>query len=408
MAASISFQQTFASFKHRNFRIWFIGQLVSLVGTWMQNTAQGYLIFTLTQSPAFLGYVSFFSGMPAWLFTLYGGVIADRMPRRILLIITQSTMMVLAFILAGLIYFKLVQPWHILVLSFLLGVANAFDAPARQAFTVEMVSREDLTNAIAMNATMFNGALVVGPAVAGFTYAVAGPVWCFIINGLSFIAVIIALLLMKLPPFKPLLVKSSSLTQLKEGLAYAFSHKTIRIIIINIGLVSFFGMGIITLMPAWAVTILHGDVTTNGLLLSARGIGAMIGALMIAVLSVYKIKGRLWVFGSFIMPVLMLIFAVVRWLPFSLLSMVLFGLGFMLVGNISNALVQSLVSDELRGRVMGIYTLLFFGLNPIGSLLIGVMATKFNEPITVIFCAVILLVVSTLIRLFNPQLQHLE
>jgi len=180
------YKDTFAALQYPNYRLWFIGQLVSLVGTWMQSTAQGFLIFDLTHSAAFLGYVSFAAGVPTWLLTLYGGLIADRVPRRKLLIMTQTTMMVLAAVLAFLSFTHRVQPWHIIVLAAFLGIANAFDAPARQSFVAEMVDRKDLTNAIALNATMFNLGVVVGPAVAGLVYAWLGPSWCFTINSISF------------------------------------------------------------------------------------------------------------------------------------------------------------------------------------------------------------------------------
>jgi len=179
-----TWKKTFAALKHRNYRLWFWGQMTSLFGTWMQTTAQGFLVYELTRSSAFLGYVGFASGIPSLLFTMYGGVVADRMSRRKLLIITQSVMMMLALILAMLAFLGVVQPWHILVLAFGLGLANAFDAPARLAFISEMVDREDLTNAVALNATMFNSAIVVGPAVAGIIYAASGPGWCFTINAL--------------------------------------------------------------------------------------------------------------------------------------------------------------------------------------------------------------------------------
>jgi len=211
----VSWQQTFAALKYPNYRLWFWGQMVSLFGTWMQSTAQGFLVFQLTHSPAYLGYVGFAAGLPSWLFMLYAGVIADRMSRRTLLVITQTCMMVLAFIIAGLTFLGLVQPWHILVLALILGVANAFDAPARMAFVLEMVEREDLTNAIALNSAMFNSALVVGPAVAGITYAAFGPAWCFTINGFSFIAVIAALLAMRLRPQVVARRRASALTDLK-------------------------------------------------------------------------------------------------------------------------------------------------------------------------------------------------
>ena len=198
-AATAASTKTFSAFQHRNYRLWFFGQLTSLVGSWMQNTAQGYLIYSLTGSQAYLGLVGFVSGVPALLFMLFGGLVADRMPRRNLMIIIQSFMMTLAFILAGLVYFELVQPWHILVLSFLLGIANAFDTPARLSLVADLVPKEDMTNAIAFNAIMFNAGLIIGPAIGGLIYAFTGPALCFTINGLSFIAVIVALALMQIP-----------------------------------------------------------------------------------------------------------------------------------------------------------------------------------------------------------------
>ena len=262
----LSWHKTFASLKHRNYRLWFWGQMVSLFGTWMQTTAQGFLVFELTQSPAYLGYIGFAMGVPSWLFMMYGGVIADRMPRRRLLIITQSAMMMLAFILAALTFGGIVQPWHILLLAFGLGLANSFDSPARLAFVSEMVDSEDLTNAVALNATMFNTATAVGPAVAGLIYATLGPSWCFTINGFSFIAVIAALLAMKLASQTRPSRQSSTLAALKEGLSYVHHQPIIRTLIGLVASASLFGMSLGTLIPAWSVKILHGNATTNGLL----------------------------------------------------------------------------------------------------------------------------------------------
>jgi MFS family permease len=402
-----SWRQTFSALRHPNYRLWFIGQLVSLVGTWMQNTAQGYLVYELTRSPAYLGYVGFAAGMPAWLFTLYGGVIADRISRRTLLIITQSAMMLLAFILAGLVFTGTVQPWHIVVLAFLLGIANAFDAPARQAFVVELVDREDLTNAIALNSTMFNAAIVVGPSVAGITYALFGPAWCFTINGVTFIAVIAALAMMKFQPVVKAVRHTSAAVELKEGLGYVASQEAVRMLIGSLGVVSLFGLGMITLLPAWAVDVLHGDVTTNGLLLSARGAGSLIGALMIASLGSRNVKGRLWTIGSFTMPVLMLLFAWTRWLPLSLIFLVGLGWGFMVVANTTNALVQMHIPDQLRGRVMSIYTLVLLGFMPLGSLLAGSLAVYISEPGTVMVSAFVLLGFAGLVWMQVPTLRKL-
>jgi MFS family permease len=404
----LSLRQAFTSLKYRNYRLWFMGQLASLVGTWMQTTAQGFLVFQLTHSPVYLGYVGFAAGIPAWLFTLYGGVISDRMSRRTLLIITQTSMMILAFILASLAFANAVQPWHIVVLAFLLGIANAFDAPARQSFVLEMVERQDLTNAIALNATMFNSATAVGPAVAGVTYALLGPAWCFTINGISFIAVIVALLMMHIKPQPPRVRVTSALEDLKEGLGYVAMRPRIRALILLAAVTSLFGMGCFTLFPAWAVQILHGDSTTNGFLQSARGVGAVLGALMLASLGRFQSKGKLLTLGTFVFPVLLLVFAAVRWVPLSLLALVGIGWGFVMMLNTANALVQTVVSDELRGRVMSIYTLGFLGMMPVGALLAGGAAEVTSEPMAVVLSALIMFGFAVWLWLHVPQLRALE
>ena len=398
--------ETFAALKYYNYRLWFAGQVVSLVGTWMQSTAQGYLIYQLTSSPAYLGLVGFAGGIPTILFTLFGGVVADRIPRRTLLIITQVSMLVLAFVLGALTFLDLVRPWHIIVLAFLLGVANAFDAPARTSFVLELVNREHMTNAIALNSTMFNIATVVGPSVAGLTYAAFGPAWCFTLNGISFIAVIVALLFMRIQPVEQPVQRGTALAELGEGLRYVLANKVILSLTIGVGLVSLFGIGMLNLLPAWAKDILNGDVTTNGWLVSARGFGSLISALMLAYWGSRKLRGKLWTVGAFVMPVLLFIFAWVRWLPLSLLMLVGVGWGFMLVVNNSQAIIQSLVSDRLRGRVMGVYTLIFFGAMPLGSLLSGSLAEQIGEPVTVMVGAVALFFLAVAAWFFLPEIRR--
>jgi predicted MFS family arabinose efflux permease len=404
--AGFDLRNTFAALRFPNYRLWFRGQLVSLVGTWMQSTAQGFLVYQLTNSPAYLGYVGFASGIPTWLFTLYGGVVSDRMPRRTLLVITQTSMLILAFILAGLTFAGMVQPWHVLVLAFLLGIANAFDAPARQSFVLEMVDRESLTNAIALNGSMFNSATAVGPAIAGLTYAAFGAGWCFTINGISFIAVIIALLLMKLKPWQPPEARASTIEEMKVGVVYVLKHPVIRVLMIGAGMISVFGFSFITLLPAWAVTILGGDATTNGLLQSARGIGALIAALIIASLGSFNWKGKLLTAGSLIGPVFLLIFALMRGLPLSLLMIMVVGWAFMIFNNVNNALIQTRVQDDLRGRVMGVYMLIFNGLSPIGALLAGTMADRFGEQFSVLVMAAIFLAYASFAFIFFPQIRR--
>lgn len=404
----MSWKQTFAALRYRNFKLWFWGQLTSLFGSWMQITAQGFLLYQLTKSPVFLGLLGFAFGVPTWLFMLYAGVVADRVPRRRLLIVTQAFMMVLAFVLAGLTFSHAIRPWHILLLSFGMGIANAFDAPARQAFVLEMIEPADLTNAIALNGAMFNSATAIGPAMAGVTYALFGPAWCFAINGLSFIAVIAALASMRLKPFVARARVASVAKDLREGIRFVLSHGMIRALIATIGVVSAFGLAFATLVPAWAVKILGGDATTNGLLQSARGAGALVGALLIASLGRFEFRGRLLSLGTFGFPGLLIIFSLIHWLPLSLL--VLFGVGVaqILIFNLCNSLVQSQVPDDLRGRVMGIYSMVFFGLMPLGALWIGAVAEHISEPAAVFIGSSITLGYALLIWLFVPKLRRLK
>lgn len=400
--------RTFAALNYYNYRLWFTGQLISLAGSWMQTTAQGFLVFELTGSPAYLGIVGFAAGVPSWLFMLYGGVVADRLPRRTLLVITQTAMMLLAFVLAGLTFAGLVQPWQIVVLAFGVGVANAFDAPARQSFVLEMVEREHLTNAIALNSTMFQAATVVGPAIAGVLYATLGPAWCFTINGLSYIAVIVALLLMRLKPL-PLKARDTSTVQdLKEGLVYVLRHPLIRTLMLIAAFVSLFGLAFVTLLPAWAVTVLGGDAATNGLMQSARGLGALAGALMIASLGNFRGKGKLLTIGTFAFPLTLLVFAFVRSIPFALLTLVAAGWGFMVLFNMLNTILQGIVNDDLRGRVMSIYTLTFFGGMPIGALWAGAVAEEIGEPPTVILGALLSLAFAAFVFFKMPRIRQLQ
>lgn len=400
-------QRTFAALRYRNYRLWFMGQLVSLVGTWMQITAQSFLVFQLTHSTAYLGYVGFAAGIPSWLFMLYAGVIADRIARRTLLVITQSAMMVLALILAGLAFAQLVQPWHIVLLALALGTANAFDAPARQVFAFELVEREDVTNAIALNSSMFNMGSVVGPTVAGLTYAAFGAAWCFALNGASFLAVITALLLMRLP-VRPLAPRTrSALTQLKEGVRYTLGHPLLPALIAIPGVTALFGSAYATLLPAWAVEILRGDATTNGLLQSARGAGSLAGALAIAALGHWGWRGRWLTAGTFVYPVLLVGFAATRSVPLALAGLIGIGWSSMVLFNMANTLVQTHVSDELRGRVMSIYTLTFFGGMPLGALWAGALAQFIGAPLTIMVSAFVSLGCAALFWIRVPQLRSL-
>jgi len=399
---------TFAAFRHRNYRLWFTGQLISLIGTWMQNVAQGYLLYTLTGSVAYLGYVGFMSGLPSWLLMVYGGLIADRVPRRTLLVITQSVKMMLAFVLGGLVFLSWVQPWHILVLALLLGVANAFETPARKSLAVDLVKREDLTNAITLSDAMYYMSVIIGPTVGAVVYSLTGPGWCFILNGVSFIAVIAALLMMQIQSTAVLSQRGSALTAVAEGIRYVRGNRLVRTLITSEFLISIIGFGPMVLLPAWAVRVLSGDVTTNGLLLSARGIGAIVGALLIAVLASRGNRGKVWTWGSMIIPLAMVAFALSRNLPISLLCIGLVGFSYVTLETNNSAIVQSAVPDELRGRVTGLYALMYTGGEPLGALAMGLLADRTSEPFTFIICSVGLMLFSILILSFRPEVRAVE
>jgi len=372
----------------------------------MQMTAQAFFIFELTRSPAFLGYAGFANGLPSWLFMLYGGVIADRFSRKSILIITQSIMMLLAFILAILTFTQNIEPWQIILLAFLLGIANAFDAPARQAFVNELVPKEDLLNAIALNSMMFHTAAAVGPAVAGITYAAFGPGWCFTINGISFIAVIYNLKKMKIAPALRRDGRKSVAKELTDGLKYLKTQKQILLIMLIVSFSTLFGLSIATLFPAWAVEILKGDAATNGLLQAARGVGAVICSLAIASFSRNLARGKVLISGLISLPLFMLIFAVNSSFIISSLVLVGIGAGIIAVNNLSNGLTQTLVSEEFRGRVMGVYSFSFFGFMPLGALWIGMLAEHYGSPTAIIINAIILSVFTAIIWFFSYGLRE--
>jgi len=406
--AGLEPRKTFAALSYPNYRLWFVGQMVSLFGTWMQTTAQGYLVYELTRSEAYLGYVGFASGAATWAFTLYGGAVADRVPRRNLIVVTQALSMLLAFVLAALSFLHVVAPWHIVALAFLLGVVNAFDAPARQSFVLEMVERPVLTNAIALNSTMFNTATAIGPAVGGLTYAYFGPAWCFAINGLSFLAVIAALLAMRLPAWAPPTRRRSTFGEIREGLQAVRADRRILAIILLMAAVSLFGMSFATLIPAWAVQILHGDSRVNGFLQSARGIGAVSAALWIASVAHRRLKGRTITAASFAFPVALILLSLTRTLPLSLLAIFGVGAANIINNNLANALVQTLTPDAVRGRVMSIYMLSFFGFMPIGALFAGQLASVAGVPATVAVGAAGTFLCALAVAVFVPSVRRLD
>ena len=374
--------------RHRNFQLFFSGQLISLIGTWMQTVAQSWLVYRLTGSSLKLGLVGFASQIPVFLMAPVGGTAADRVNRHRMIIATQTASMVLAFILAGLTLTNVVRVPHILILASLLGVVNAFDIPGRQAFLVEMVGREDLMNAIALNSSMFNGARIIGPAVAGVLVAKIGEGWCFFANGVSYIAVIIGLLLMRIDSTKRTRSKGSPLENIIEGFQFVRSTAPIRALLMLLGLVSLVGMPYTVLMPIFADRILHGGARGLGILMGATGVGALLGALTLAFKSSVRGLGR-WVAaacGGF--GVSLFLFSLSRhfWLSAALLLPV--GFSMMLQMACSNTMIQAMVPDQLRGRVMAVYSMMFMGMAPFGAVLGGALADRLGAPVTVAIGAV--------------------
>ena len=400
---------TFAALRYHNYRLWFFGQATSLVGTWMQSVAQGWLVYQLTGSNLALGAISFAGSIPTLFLMLPAGVLADRFPKRSLVLITQTVMMLCAFALAALAASGVLQVWHIGVLAFGLGVANSFDAPARQSLAVEMVEdRRDMMNAIAMNSTMFNLARIAGPAIGGVVLAHLGAVWCFALNGLSFLAVLVALWRMRLPQVALAPQNEPFAAQIVTGLRYIWGNTPIRTIIALVGVSSLFGLSYATLMPAYAVDVLHVGEAGLGSMSAAVGVGALIGSLAVASLGSFRRKGLLLAAGSLIFPLALLSFAQTRYLPLSLTCLAVVGFGFVMQNATSNTLVQSIVPDDLRGRVMGAYTLTFFGTTPFGALLAGTLAQALGPALAVVVSAGVTLAFAAGVLVATPVLRRLE
>jgi MFS family permease len=378
----------FRSLRHRNFQLFFGGQLISLTGTWMQTLAQSWLVYRLTHSAALLGAVGFASQIPVLFLGPIAGIFADRHSRQRIVIGTQTLMMVQALVMAALTLTQTITVWEIFVLALFLGLCNAFDLPARQSFIVEMVGSEDLMNAIALNSSMFNAARSVGPAIAGILVAALGEGMCFLLNGLSFIAVIAGLLLMKITPRARQFSNARKLEQFKEGLDYVRNHTAIRALLLLLGVVSLLGMSYTVLMPIFADQVLHRGPRGLGELLTCAGLGALMGALWLArrqrVQGLDRVVARAC--GGF--GVSLILFALSRSLWLSLLLMVPTGFCIMTQLASTNTLIQSMVSDAMRGRVMGIYSMMLLGLAPFGSLIAGFIAQHFGAPTAVLLCGI--------------------
>ncbi|EHC15966.1 MFS transporter [Fischerella thermalis] len=394
--------------RSRNYRLFFAGQGISLIGTWMTQTATIWLVYSLTQSPLMLGLVGFSSQIPSFILAPFGGVFVDRFSRHRTLIGTQILSMIQSLALAILALTGVIHIWHIIVLSLFQGIISAFDAPARQAFVVDLVERqEDLANAIAINSTMFNGARLVGPAIGGLLVAGVGAAYCFLIDGLSYIAVIIALLAMRIKPQKTIASMSNPLQQIKEGFLYAFGFAPIRALLLLSALVSFFGLQYTVLVPVFAEKILQGSAETLGFLMAASGVGALAGGIYLASRKSILGLGRLIVVEPAILGIGLITFSLSRYLPLSLFTMLFVGLGTIFQVAAGNTVLQTIVEDEKRGRVMSLLTMSFLGTIPLGNLLGGALADLIGATNTLIIDGVVCILGSIYFMKKLPSLRQL-
>ncbi len=432
MLTSLRLPATFRAFHHRNYSLWFVGQGISLIGTWMQTMAQQVLVYRLTGSATSLGIISFIGLVPLIPLSLWGGSITDRFPKRTILLITQSVMLIQAFVLAALTWSGTVQIWHVYVMAFILGAVIAVDLPARQAFTVDMVEgKEDLTSAIGLNSAMFNSARAIGPALAGVLVATTGEGNAFFINGLSFIAVIVSLLMMRgLPTPMPRAESDSSpLKHMLGGVRFILERQTILILISLIAVSAFLSMPYNTLLPVFASDVLkrsalpvvvsfcntislHSgcqapEALPLGMLYSMLGIGAVIGALVVASLHANARRGQLLTLGNLAFPLFLMLFAFSSQFTISLILMLFVGFSFVWQNALANTLLQFVTPDELRGRVMGVYTMTFQTMFRLGGLQAGFVADWLGAPLAVGIGAALSLVYGVFVAFRYPKVRQL-
>lgn len=394
--------------RHRNYRLFFTGQSISLVGTWMTRVATSWLVYRMTHSAELLGLVSFASLIPTLLLTPLAGVLADRWDRRRILVLTQVLSMAQSFILAALTLSGVIQVWQIIALNLFQGCVNAIDMPARQAFLVEMVEdREDLSNAIALNSSMFNGARLVGPAIAGVLIAISGEGVCFLADGFSYVAVILSLLAMKIKRSLAALEPAPMLRGLAEGFRFAFGFTPIRAILLLTALTGLIGMPYTVLMPVFARDVLGGDAHTFGFLMSCVGLGALTGALYLASRRSVRGLGRIIPLSAALFGMGLIAFSLSRSLPLSCLLLFAAGFGMMVQTASGNTILQTIVDDDKRGRVMSFYGTALLGMTPFGGLLAGYLAGLIGAPLTILADGLIILLGAALFARNLPRIREL-
>ena len=397
----------FRALRHTDFRIFWTGNFVSNIGSWMQNVAQGWLVLTLTGSPFWLGVVGFAQQVPALLFSLPSGVLADRFPRRKLLLWTQSVMMVLALALAVLDSLGWISVRHIMVIAFVAGTAMAINAPSYQAAVRDLVKTEDTLNAIALNSIQFNMSRVLGPSVAGFVIAAAGVAACFYLNALSYVFLLAVLWRLRFPTEHR--SEAQSITKdLAEGFRYVWAHGTILWLVVLVALVSMFGLPYLVMMPAFARDVLRVGPQGLGYLVAAAGLGALAGGIRLAALGSHRHRGPVVLVAALVFFTALLLFCLSRRPALSALLLAV--VGGSMVNSVAtvNSLIQTLVPDAIRGRVLSMHTMAFLGFTPLGSLLVGTLAEKFGPPAALAISSGFALVLIAVIALFVPALRKLK
>jgi predicted MFS family arabinose efflux permease len=401
------FPQVVRALRNPNFRLFWSGNFLSNIGTWMQNVAQGWLVLTLTNSAFWLGVVGFAGSVPFLLFTLFGGVIADRVDKRRLLIVTQTVMMTLAFVLAALAWLKLINVWGVIVIAFLNGMAMAMNAPSYQALVPRLVEREDLTNAIALNSAQFNLSRILGPTLGGYAMALIGVAGNFFLNGVSFLAVLWALTLIRYPD-QPQVNHPSLLSSLRQGFAYLRANRQMYVLIWMTAVASFFAIPFLTFIPYFARMQLHSDETGLGWLLAASGTGAVLGAVTVASLGKIRHRGAVVAFGGCVFFSAIIGFCYSTRFGLSQCLLLFEGYSAILMISSFNVAIQHLSSDAMRGRVMSIYATGFLGLPPLGALVAGELSRHIPTGHALAMMSGTALVLFLGIYTFSPALRELD
>lgn len=408
MDFSSKFKTIFRSLQYRNYKLFFTGQSISLIGTWMQRIAMPWLVYHLTGSAFLLGLVSFAGQIPTFVLSPLAGVVTDKFSKYRVLLITQIISLVQALILAVLALTGVIEIWHIVVLSIILGCVNAFDVPSRHSFVIEMVEKkEHLGNAIALNSMMFNGARLIGPSIAGMMLATTNEGVCFLINAISYVFVVISLLLMHVQKKEVIRKAGNMFDEMKEGFNYAFGFAPIKHLLILLGVVSFMGSSYQLLMPVFAKEILHGTSSTFGFLMGAAGLGALAGAVFLASQEAVLKLGRIIPSAAAIFGIGLIALSMTKYFPVSLLLMIIIGLGLMLHTAASNTILQTITDDDKRGRVMSFYSLAIMGTAPFGSLLAGSLAKIVGTPFTMLIGGISCIIAAFFFYRKLPELKRI-